>query len=70
MRKLWIRIHLYVAAFFLPMLLAMATSGGLYLNGIKGAVVSTPVSLTVAPSLSADSTTLDDDRHPLIITNS
>jgi hypothetical protein len=29
MRGLWIKIHLYVAAFFLPMLLAMAASGTL-----------------------------------------
>ena len=35
-RKLLINIHLYLAAFFTPVLLIMAISGGLYLMGIKG----------------------------------
>ena len=37
-RKLWIFIHLYLAAFFSPMVVLMALTGGLYLVGIKGAV--------------------------------
>lgn len=37
MRKIIVKIHLYLAAFFTPMVLVMALSGGLYLFGIKGA---------------------------------
>ena len=69
MRSLWIKIHLYVAAFFLPMLLAMAASGGLYLLGVKGSVDSTPVSLSATKSLSADSGTLGDDVRELLNAN-
>jgi len=69
MRSLWIKIHLYVAAFFLPMLLAMAASGGLYLLGIKGSVESTPVSLSVTKIISADSKTLESDVRELLNAN-
>ena len=37
-RKLIITIHLYLAAFFTPILLITVVSGGLYLLGIKGEV--------------------------------
>ena len=37
-RKTLMTIHLYLAAFFTPMLLIMAVSGGLYLLNIKGSV--------------------------------
>ena len=37
-RKLVISIHLYLAAFFAPMVLIMAVSGGLYLLGVKGSI--------------------------------
>ena len=69
MRSLWIKIHLYVAAFFLPMLLAMATSGGLYLFGVKGSVDSTPVTLSITQTLSPDSGTLDSDVRELLNAN-
>ena len=69
MRSLWVKVHLYVAAFFLPMLLAMATSGGLYLLGVKGSVDSTPVSLSATQMLSADSATLDNDVRELLNAN-
>ena len=69
MRSLWIKIHLYVAAFFLPMLLAMAVSGGLYLLGVKGSVDSTPVSLSTTKALFADSRTLDRDVRELLNAN-
>ena len=35
-RKTLMTIHLYLAAFFTPMLLIMAVSGGLYLLNVKG----------------------------------
>ncbi|MFT5209403.1 MAG: hypothetical protein ACI9CE_001125 [Flavobacterium sp.] len=69
MRSLWVKVHLYVAAFFLPMLLAMASSGGLYLLGIKGSVDSTPVSLSVTTVFSADSRTLENDVRELLKAN-
>jgi hypothetical protein len=73
MRRLWIKVHLYVAAFFLPILLAMASSGGLYLLGIKGSVDSTTVTLStnqvLSQVLSADSGTLDDDVRELLSSN-
>jgi len=69
MRRLWIKIHLYVAAFFLPMLLAMASSGGLYLLGIKGSVDSTTVTLSTNQLLSADSGTLENDVRELLNSN-
>lgn len=37
-RKLVINIHLYLAAFFAPMVVIMAFSGGLYLLGVKGSI--------------------------------
>ena len=46
MRPLLIKLHLYIAAFFAPVLLIMAVSGGLYLIGIKGQVSTTPVTVT------------------------
>lgn len=46
MRIFWIKVHLFIAAFFLPLLLLMATSGGLYLLGIKGTTDSSPVEVT------------------------
>jgi len=69
MRSLWVKIHLYVAAFFLPMLLAMAASGGLYLLGFKGSVDSTPVSLSTTKFLTANSDTLNNDVRELLNAN-
>jgi hypothetical protein len=69
MRSLWVKIHLYVAAFFLPMLLAMAASGGLYLLGVKGSVDSIPVTLVATKPVSANSGTLDSDIRELLNAN-
>lgn len=69
MRSLWVKIHLYVAAFFLPMLLAMATSGGLYLIGVKGSVDSSPVSLSATQTLTSDSDTLESDVREFLNAN-
>ena len=46
-RKLLVSIHLYLAAFFAPFIIAMAVSGGLYLLGVKGTVTEVP--LTTLP---------------------
>ena len=69
MRKLWIKIHLYVAAFFAPMILVMATSGGLYLLGVKGTVASTPVEISSPSVLSIDSSTLEEDVRQVLGAN-
>ena len=37
-RKLWVSVHLYLAAFFAPMVIMVAISGGLYLLGYKGSM--------------------------------
>lgn len=50
MRRLLVLIHLLVAAFIAPAFLLLGISGGLYLFGIKGSEVSTPV--PVAKSIS------------------
>ena len=69
MRKLWIKIHLYVAAFFVPMILVMATSGGLYLLGVKGTVASTTVEIASPSALSIDSGTLEQDVRQILEAN-
>lgn len=38
-RKTLMQLHLYLAAFFAPVMLILALSGGLYLLGIKGEMV-------------------------------
>jgi len=42
-RKLLVSLHLYFAAFFTPLILLVAITGGLYLFGIKGTVERTVV---------------------------
>ena len=37
-RKLFVTLHLYLAAFFAPVTILVAVSGGLYLIGNKGEV--------------------------------
>ena len=69
MRNLWMRIHLSIAAFFLPAILLMAISGGLYLNGFKGSVDSVPVDITNPASVDLDSPTLKQDIDGLLQSN-
>ena len=65
-RSFWIKAHLLAAAFFSPVLIIMATSGGLYLLGIKGNVSTTPVPITSEATLDLDSTTLEEDVRSLL----
>ena len=69
MRSLWVKIHLYVAAFFMPMLFLMATSGGLYLVGIKGNVEQESIKLVAPATLKGDSDTLEQDIRNLLTAN-
>jgi hypothetical protein len=60
-RKSLITIHLYLAAFFSPMVFLVAISGGLYLLGIKGEVSIEPVMGPVATTLDSKSANLKDE---------
>ena len=69
MRRKLIQLHLYVAAFFLPMLVAMAVSGGLYLTGNKGSTARTPIEITAPKALSVSSQTLEADVRAFLKAN-
>lgn len=69
MRGFWVKFHLLIAAFFAPMLFAMAMSGGLYLIGVKGTVDQTPVELIAPVSLDPGSATLEEDVRALLNAN-
>lgn len=60
-RKLITTLHLYLAAFFTPMVIVMAVSGGLYLFGYKGAVSYSDVGRLEAVVINPSSETLKDD---------
>lgn len=57
-RSLFISIHMYLSAFFAVFVLLVATSGGLYLLGVKGTVAKEPVYTGL--DASALTTALDD----------
>ncbi|MGB1538543.1 MAG: hypothetical protein ACPHAN_12615 [Pseudomonadales bacterium] len=69
MRAKLIKLHLYVAAFFLPMLVAMAVSGGLYLTGNKGSTARTEVEITAPQVLLISSETLETDVRDFLKAN-
>ena len=69
MRSLWIKIHLYLAAFFAPMLIIVAISGGLYLIGEKGEINATPVVLNEMTLIDPESAALDQDVRDLLAAN-
>lgn len=50
-RKLLVTLHLYLAAFFTPMVLLVSITGGLYLYGIKGSSTSTQVAVLAEQTL-------------------
>ena len=58
MRQHGINLHLWVAAFFTPILLLIAISGGLYLVGVKGTTVDTAVELPADATLDPKSADL------------
>ena len=66
MRKILIQIHLILAAFAAPAFILVATSGGLYLIGVKGELLSTEISLPVDALLDFSSPTLDADVRGLL----
>jgi len=65
-RSLLINVHLYLAAFFAPVLLMVACSGGLYLVGVKGNVSETAIDIPAGTELNFDSSTIDQDVARLL----
>jgi hypothetical protein len=66
-RRLLVSIHLYLAAFFAPMVLIMAVSGGLYLLGEKGQMQSEEVGFVTGLKLDAESPSLSDDVQAALL---
>lgn len=67
-RKLIVTIHLYLAAFFSPIVIIMALSGGLYLLDYEGEVVRSEVGHVAGARLDADSQTLRSDVVAILTT--
>ena len=65
-RKLIITIHMYLSAFFTPAVLLMATSGGLYLFGIKGTVEQETIYSSSQTTIDKKSTSLKADVSALL----
>lgn len=65
-RKLFVTLHLLFAGFFTPMFLMLAITGGNYLLGNKGSVVTTPITLPGAAQLDFLSPTLKSDVETLL----
>ena len=59
MRRKLILLHLLFAGFMAPAFLLLSVSGGLYLVGVKGQTVSTPLALPPGASLDFQATDLD-----------
>ena len=66
MRQFWINLHLYVAAFFSPVLLIIVISGGLYLIGTKGTTVETDIALPANATLDLDAGDLKEEVDKLL----
>lgn len=66
-RKLFITIHMYLAAFFAPAVLLVAISGGLYLAGVKGSVIKEPIYSSSEVTIDSESSSLDADVTALLL---
>ena len=65
-RKLLITIHMYLAAFFAPAVLLVATSGGLYLAGVKGEVEQEAIYSSSDATIDSKSASLHADVAALL----
>ena len=65
-RHFFIQAHLLLAAFFAPVILLMAISGGLYLVGVKGELTQTQISAPAGASIDLSSATLEQDVRVLV----
>jgi hypothetical protein len=65
-RKLLIKMHMYLAAFFAPAVLLVALSGGLYLAGVKGKVEQQVIYSSSEVRIDNKSTSLQADVAALL----
>lgn len=65
-RKLLVTLHLYLAAFFAPAVLLVATSGGLYLAGVKGTLEKDTLFSSSEASIDTNSDSLNADVAALL----
>ncbi|APR68915.1 PepSY-associated TM helix domain-containing protein [Thalassolituus oleivorans] len=65
-RKLLVSLHLYLAAFFAPVIIIMAISGGLYLFDVKGEMTAGESVVVPNVQLTQDSAALDDQVRGLL----
>ena len=65
-RNFFIQAHLLVAAFFTPVILLMAVSGGLYLLGVKGNTSQSIVTAPAGASIDLKSEVLENDVRTLL----
>ena len=65
-RKLFITIHMYLAAFFAPAVLLVAISGGLYLTGVKGEVEQVTIYSSSDTTIDSESASLHTDVAALL----
>lgn len=65
-RRLLITLHLIFAGLMAPAFLLVAVSGGLYLIGVKGKTIETPVALAANASLDFSSDNLDAEVRTLL----
>jgi hypothetical protein len=66
-RTTLITLHMTLSAFFAPMVLLVAISGGLYLLGVKGSIAETPVYSAPDETLDPASDTLKADVEALLL---
>jgi hypothetical protein len=67
-RSLFITLHMYLSAFFAPVIFLVAISGGLYLVGVKGSVEQVSVYQSDGYALDATSAHLKSDVDSLLTT--
>ncbi|TDG13717.1 hypothetical protein E2F43_09355 [Seongchinamella unica] len=65
-RRLLIKIHMYLAAFFTPAVLLIAISGGLYLVGVKGQVEEQILYSKAGAVIDSESSSLQADVDALL----
>ena len=66
-RSLLVKLHLYAAAFLAPAFLFLASSGGLYLVGVKGSVKQTFVEMPSQLDLDPSSESLYKDVQKVLL---
>lgn len=65
-RSVLVSIHLYLAAFFAPMVLMMSATGGLKLFGYQGVIEATPIAVIENQKLNMKHENMNDYVHDLL----